>query len=181
MWRDKMLKEQILEEAERRGCKYLQEFSNCSQCTLLVIQELLNIPVGDSLKAATGFSGGIGRIGLVCGALTGGIMTLGLLYGRDLQTMKHPDEHIRINLKEEIDVKLGGLIKKLCEKFKDEYGSFICNDIETKLFGRPFDKWNPADREEKERLGGHKDKCPMVVGKAARWVLELIIEEQTIS
>ncbi len=174
-----MLKEQIFQEAERRGYKYLQEFSNCSQCTLLVIQELFNLAVGDSLKAATGFSGGIGRIGSVCGALSGGVMALGLLYGRDLQTMKHPDEHVRVNLREEIEAKLGGLIKKLSEKFRDEYGSFICNDIETKIFGRSFDKWNPADRKEKERLGGHKDKCPMVVGKAARWVSDLILEEQT--
>ncbi|MBE0556759.1 MAG: hypothetical protein IH628_05950, partial [Proteobacteria bacterium] len=47
-----------------------------------------------------------------------------------------------------------------------------------KLFGRYFDKKNPEDRKEKNRLGGHTEKCPMVVGKAARWATELILEEQ---
>ena len=105
-------------------------------------------------------------------------MALGLLYGRDGETMKHPDENVRSRRREEIEEKLGILIKKLRSKFEEDYGTIICDDIETKLFGRSFDKWNPEDREEKGRLGGYEDKCPAVVGKAARWVAELILEEQ---
>jgi hypothetical protein len=74
--------------------------------------------------------------------------------------------------------KLAILTKKLGEKFKAEYSSFLCDDIEKKVFGRSFDKWNPAEREKKEKMGGHKDKCPSVVGKASRWVAELILDEQ---
>ena len=173
-----MSDKELLQEVEKRAYKYEQECRDCSQCTLLAIQEVFDLAGDDALKAATGFAGGIGRSGSVCGALIGGVMALGLLYGRDRETMKHPDAELRSQRLKEIESELGTLTKKLRTKFEGEYGSIICDDIETKLFGRSFDKWNPEDRIEKDRLGGHDDKCPTVVGKAARWVAELILEEQ---
>jgi hypothetical protein len=92
--------------------------------------------------------------------------------------MKHPDPELRRKLREEIETRLGRLIDRLFLKFNEEYGTILCSEIEFKIFGRYFDKKNPEDRKEKERMGGHVDKCPMVVGKAARWAMELILEEQ---
>jgi hypothetical protein len=74
--------------------------------------------------------------------------------------------------------RLAVLTRKLGEKFEAEYNSLLCDDIEKKIFGRSFDKRNPAEREKKEEMGGHKDKCPSVVGKASRWIAELILDEQ---
>lgn len=128
----------------------------------------------DALKAATAFGGGIGRMGSACGALIGGSMALSLLYGRSYGDMMRGYESSKGQLEGRLDV----LIKKLGERFEQEYNSLLCNDIEKKIFGRSFDKWNPAEREKKEEMGGHKDKCPSVVGKAARWVAELILDEQ---
>jgi C_GCAxxG_C_C family probable redox protein len=173
-----MSDKELLQEAETRAYRYEQEYRDCSQCTLLAIQEVFGLGGDDALKAATGFAGGIGRTGSVCGAFIGGVMALGLLYGRDRETMKHSDEEVRFRRREEIEHRLGTLIKNLRARFEEEYGSIICNDIEGKLFGRSFDKWNPDERKEKDRLGGHDDKCPSVVGKATRWVAELILEEK---
>lgn len=92
--------------------------------------------------------------------------------------MKHPDAELRSQRLKEIESELGTLTKKLRARFEKEYGSIICDDIETKLFGRSFDKWNPEERKEKDRMGGHDDKCPSVVGRGARWVAELILEER---
>lgn len=172
------MKEELLKEVEEKAFKYEQDYHDCCQCTLLSVQEVFGLDVGDSLKAATGFAGGIGRRGSVCGAVSGGVMALGLFFGRDLPTMKHPDPELRHKMREGIELKLVNLIDQLCEKFNTEYGSILCSEIEYKLFGRYFDKKNPEDRKEKNRLGGHVDKCPMVVGKASRWVTELIFEEQ---
>ena len=105
-------------------------------------------------------------------------MAFGLLYGRDSQTMKHPDPEVRLNRFREIEDRLDRLIQRLAERFTEKYGSTICKDIEANLFGRSFDKWNPEERKEKDRLGGHLDKCPGVVGHATRWAAELIMEEQ---
>ena len=104
-------------------------------------------------------------------------MALGLLYGRKLQEMTVTDKDLRAKLYPK-EVKMLSLAKKLCEKFEKEYNSTICDQIESRMFGRSFDKWDPKDREEKARIQAHEEKCPAVVGKAARWVSELILDEQ---
>jgi C_GCAxxG_C_C family probable redox protein len=141
---------------------------------LLVIEELFDLRSDDALKAATACGGGVGRMGSTCGALIGGSIALSLLYGRNYDDMLKG----RQSSKEREEGRSSILTKKLGERFEQEYNSLLCNDIEKKIFGRSFDKWNPVEREKKEEMGGHKDKCPSVVGKAARWVAELILDEQ---
>ena len=128
----------------------------------------------EALKAATAFGGGIGGMGSACGALIGGSMALSLLYGRSYDDMLKGKQSGKEKEQETLRI----LTKKLGERFEQEYGSFLCNDIEKKIFGRSFDKWNPDERKKKEEMGGHKDKCPSVVGKAAHWVAELILDER---
>ena len=171
-------KEALLEEVETKAFKYEQDCYNCCQCVLLSIQEIFGLPPGEAVKAASGFAGGIGRNGSVCGALTGSVMALGLFFGRDVPTMKHPIPEIRHKLREAGEQKMVGLVDRLFEHFNAEYGTILCSEIEYKIFGRYFDKKNPEDRKEKNRLGGHVDKCPVVVGRAARRTVELILEEQ---
>jgi len=55
----------------------------CSESVLMGYAESCGIIDGIIPKVATGFAGGIGRRGSVCGALVGAIMALGLRYGRD--------------------------------------------------------------------------------------------------
>jgi C_GCAxxG_C_C family probable redox protein len=141
---------------------------------LLVIEELFDLKADDALKAATAFGGGIARMGSVCGALLGGAMALSLLYGRSVEEMRQGQP----GGKGKTEDKLALLTQKLAGKFEKEYNSQVCNDIEKKLFGRSFDKWNPDERRKKEEMGAYKDKCPSVVGKAARWVAELILDER---
>ncbi len=65
----------------------------------------------------------------------------------------------------------------LMDKFHQEYGSNICSSIHDNIFGRTFDLFHPPDREAFEKLGAHDDKCTSVVGKAAAWATELILDE----
>ena len=67
----------FLEEVEKKAYQYEREYHNCAQCTLLTIQEMFGLSGDDTLKAATGFAGGIGRTGSVCGAVLGGVMAFG--------------------------------------------------------------------------------------------------------
>jgi C_GCAxxG_C_C family probable redox protein len=90
-----MLKSELLKEVEKRAYRYEQEYRDCSQCSLLALQEVFDLPGDDALKPATGFAGGIGRTGSVCGSFIRGVMALGLLYGRDRETMKHYDAEFR--------------------------------------------------------------------------------------
>lgn len=170
--------EELLKDVEAKAYKYEQDYFNCCQCTLLSIQEVFGLNAFDAVKAGSGFAGGIGRNGSVCGAVTGSVMALGLFFGRDVPTMKHPIQEIRHKLREASEQRMGPMIDRLFDRFNAEYGTILCSEIEFKLFGRYFDKKNPEERKEKNRLGGHVDKCPSVVGKAARWTAELILEEQ---
>jgi C_GCAxxG_C_C family probable redox protein len=55
----------------------------CSEAVFLVANEFLGRPVPDeTVRLASGFPVGMGQAGCACGALTGGVMALGLKYGR---------------------------------------------------------------------------------------------------
>ncbi|MDD2550794.1 MAG: C-GCAxxG-C-C family protein, partial [Bacteroidales bacterium] len=54
---------------------------NCSQAVLAAFSEECGISRETALKIACPFGGGIGGYGRTCGALTGGLMVIGLKYG----------------------------------------------------------------------------------------------------
>jgi hypothetical protein len=68
--------------------------------------------------------------------------------------------------------------RKLLERFEAEYGSGICGDIQTKLMGRSFDLMDPEERDEFLRRGGHEEHCPVVVGNAVKWTIEILLDEE---
>ncbi|WP_455277522.1 C-GCAxxG-C-C family protein, partial [[Eubacterium] cellulosolvens] len=74
--------------------------------------------------------------------------------------------------------KMMELSKKLHDKFKGEYGSILCKDIQTKKMGRSYDFWDSKEREEFDKADGHTEVCPDVVGKAAKWAVEILLEEE---
>jgi C_GCAxxG_C_C family probable redox protein len=51
---------------------------------LQVLQEVFELEGERLWTAASGFGGGIGRVQLVCGALTGAVIALGLIEGQDM-------------------------------------------------------------------------------------------------
>ena len=173
-----MTKKELFNAVEKKAFLYEAHHHDCCQCVLLSLQEAFDLSGASVFKAATGFAGGMGRTGQVCGSLTGAIMAFGLLWGRDLKMMMHPDKRERLERLEASELKISVLIKRLQARFREEYNGITCDEIQTKIFGKPYSRGTPKEREQMEHLGGHKDKCPTVVGKAARWAAELILEEK---
>jgi C_GCAxxG_C_C family probable redox protein len=66
---------------------FAEEGFLCSEAVLLALSKTMGVENNIIPRIATGFGGGIGRHGEICGALSGAIMGLGLHYGRD-----HPSE-----------------------------------------------------------------------------------------
>ncbi len=63
----------------------------CSEAVFLVANDYLDHPVPDEMvRLASGFPVGMGFAGCVCGALSGGVMALGLKYGRSQPGIKTP-------------------------------------------------------------------------------------------
>ena len=61
---------------------------NCAQSVLYAFGPDLGLDAETALKVATGLGGGMGGRGEVCGAVTGGILALGLKHGRGEQAEK---------------------------------------------------------------------------------------------
>ncbi len=57
------------------------EGRNCAQSVLHPFCAELGLDPEAAMKAASGFGGGMGRLGEICGALSGGILALGLRFG----------------------------------------------------------------------------------------------------
>jgi C_GCAxxG_C_C family probable redox protein len=87
---------------------------NCAQSTLGVFCEKLNFDRETALKLATGFGAGMARRQEVCGAVTGGIMAIGLKHGRGPGDEKPVAEHTYL------------LVGKFMERFAAKHGSCLC-------------------------------------------------------
>jgi C_GCAxxG_C_C family probable redox protein len=160
------------ENAYELGKKYEKEYKGCSQCVIAALQDAFDIRNDDIFKSATALAGGGCRLtDGSCGAYVGGIMVLGYLVGRERDNFSDP---------EGIRYKTADLAKKLHDKYIQEYGSVICRDVHGKLMGRPFYIADPDEFEKFEQAGAHEVHCLEVVGKAARWVAEIIEEEKLL-
>ena len=109
-------------------------------------------------KLATGFGGGIGRKGLICGAVVGSVMVIGLRLGRTVSTDK------------ESASKVYEKSRRLLEHFEKEFGSTICYT----LTGCNFD-----DRAESEkwRAAGGVKRCSDLVEKTAEMLYDILEKE----
>jgi C_GCAxxG_C_C family probable redox protein len=87
---------------------------NCAQSVLYAYGPGLGLDAETSLKVATGLGAGMGRRGEVCGAVTGGILALGLKYGRgSRQDRSATEETYRKTL-------------DLMARFEKRHGSCLC-------------------------------------------------------
>lgn len=138
----------------------LNRSKNCAQTSFTVLQEEFNLEGGAILKALTAFPG-IGLRGETCGAVTGCLMALGLVYGRD-----------------NLDDWKGYLAslppsRRFCRRFEEENSSTTCAAIlETKL-GRNYDLANRVDALKYAVAGGQK-ACGKVIESAVQIAAEII-------
>lgn len=154
-----------IEKAAEIALRYEMEFFGCSQTVLAPLMEVFGIYEPSVLRAATALSGGVGRRGNVCGSLSGGLLMIGLLTGRDDLEMKAQYQRgMRF-------------ADKLCKKFEEAYGSIVCKEIQKVKFGRSFDLMDEAERKTlHEIMKSNPDGCQAVVRDAARWTAEIVAE-----
>ncbi|MBN2332562.1 MAG: C_GCAxxG_C_C family protein [Deltaproteobacteria bacterium] len=162
----------LLDSVEASAANFEKKYHGCAQCVLGALMEAFpDLRSLDVFKAATGLGGGVGlSVAGSCGGLTGGVMLLSYLYGRDLDNIDDPEGIRFIGYR---------LANALHECFVEEYGTSTCGEIHKQVMGRTYQLNDPADWDAFIQAGGHEDKCPAVVGKAARWAAEIIVAEET--
>ena len=144
-----------------RGVKALEYFDrhfHCSQAVLAAFSDKTGLTEEQSLKLGGCFGSGM-RKGEVCGACTGALMVLGLLYGQydenDLASRE------RANLVNE----------QMMEQFAAKAGSYICNE----LLGEDIKTPEGLARVREQNL--FHTLCPKMVATAVM-ILEQIIADQ---
>jgi C_GCAxxG_C_C family probable redox protein len=93
--------------------KFLSGY-NCAQAVLYSFCDDLGLDRNTALKLSCGFGAGMGRRQEVCGAVTGGILALGLRHGRGEGQDKTPTEETYRKVRE------------LIAQFESKHGSCIC-------------------------------------------------------
>ncbi len=166
-------KKELVEKARRLGRVYIMKYGGCAPGTLLAVADTLNLEVSDDVfKAMTGFSSLSG----VCGNLCGGIAAMGLRYGVGLDDFVKNPEIGFLSF-----AKIMTTAKVLREKFVEEYGSYLCDDIQTKLFGRCVMPTSPEELEAFMKMDPKEfetfyEKCGAVTENAAGWTVAAILE-----
>jgi len=131
-----------------------RESYNCSQSVLLAMCQHWGVESDLVPKIATGFGGGMGRSSSVCGAVTGGVMALGVRYGAN-----EPSTEKRLLTYD--------YTRKFLERFEKRNGGTLCRD----LIG--YTLADPNEYEKAVKSGVFQKKCPRYVETAVKILLEL--------
>ncbi len=158
-------KENIINKAFELGKKYEKKNTGCAQTAIAAIFDALGIWNEDVFKAGSGLADGLGLTGDgTCGALTGGSMVIGYLFGRehkDFGDMMKP-------------MKSYALAKKLHDMYVKKYGSCRCYDVQESLVGRTYNLWD--EQELKEAFSsGMMEHCSTLVGTIAKFATKIIL------
>ena len=159
----KMTIEQVFSMLDQRVNMTMEKSHNCAQSTFFALSEQFGLGGNDVLKALTPLPG-VAERGETCGAITGALMAMGLIYGRDRldDWEKYRSSLIPTN--------------KFCDRFEKELGSTLCCKIQEHAFGKSFNLMDPEELKEFQRAGA-TTKCSAVVRKATHIAAEIILSE----
>jgi C_GCAxxG_C_C family probable redox protein len=171
--------EQLLDKVYALGVDFERYSGSCSQCTVAALHEILGFE-SVIVKIASSSCGGHAGFSVgTCGAVVGGTIVLDYYLGRpaDLLSATHEIPESQNALMSSIEAS-----GAFCKKFHDKYGSILCPQVQKRLFGRAYNLQDPSDWDAFVAAGAHIDpaKCMSVVGHAARWVLEMLLEKKAI-
>ena len=118
-----------MDRSERAGEFFLQGY-NCAQSVTMAFADLIGMDVKAASRLASPFGGGMGRMREVCGAVSGMLLVLGILYGYDTCD------------NDEAKAELYAQVQSLAGDFRSQIGTILCREI---LDNPPADP-NPTPR-----------------------------------
>ncbi len=159
-------KQEAVEKAFSLAKQYEKECTGCAQSCVAGIFGALGMENDDVFTAASGLADGLGITGDgSCGALVGGALVIGLLFGRKPGDFQDPLAPMRSY----------ELVKQLHGRFVERFGSCRCHDIQKNLAGRTFNFWEDDDIEAALELG-LVEHCSTVAGTAAALAVGIILD-----
>lgn len=142
---------ETITEARNKAGNYFKEGYNCAEAIFLTFREILDPELDPaSVKLMTGFGGGVGQAGCMCGALTGSIASLNMIKGRQ-SSLESREESYRLS-------------KEFHDRFVDKYGVTCCRAL------------NPYPFESRE----HLTNCLKITGNTGKMLMEFIEEKELL-
>ncbi|MEK6266293.1 MAG: C-GCAxxG-C-C family protein [Clostridium sp.] len=122
----------------------------CSESIVKTIKDEFGLPISDDIVAmASGFPVGMGGSGCTCGAVVGGIMSIGLFFGRS-------------SAKDTKVVKTMALSKELHDIFREKHKCLCCRVLTKDMtLGSPE----------------HMEQCVRFTGEVALETAKIIVRE----
>jgi len=159
----------VMKMLDQKVDRYMQLSHHCAQSSFMALKEQFGLTGDQVVKALTPLPG-IAERGETCGAITGPLMAMGLIYGRDNH---HLDdwEAYRRSL-----VPAGNF----CTRFDEEFGTTLCHEIQKGEFGRCYELTDPAELQEFQNAGATA-RCSVVVKRAVHLAAGVILEDGTLS
>ena len=124
---------------------------NCAQAVLDAFRDETGLDEDLALKIATGLGAGMGRKQEVCGAVTGGILVLGLRHGRGTTDDHSATERTYLRTRE------------LMDRFAAKHGSCLCRQL--------LQGYNLATEE-----GLRRAKADDIINKVCRPCVQTVVE-----
>jgi len=154
-------KAEFIEAVRKRAYDY--DF-NCHGCSQAVVQSFLDVFEEDNpplFMAASPFAAGMSMTGNNCGALIGGLMVLGVVFGR-----------------RKMEDCLAGIIdgirpaRRLVKHFQGRFSTVNCRELTQTDLADPV-------KADAYFAGGGIEKCAGITGEVAALVADLLYDEMT--
>lgn len=134
-----------------RAKEYFQQGYTCSQAVVLAFADRMSISQEDALKLALPFGGGLGRLRLTCGAVSGMAMVIGSILASSQLSAENKKEVYAVT-------------QRLCEKFRAQNGSLLCGEL---LTGARVEATTGGEAESRTETYYKKRPCGDLVYCAA--------------
>lgn len=135
-------------EARNAAGNYFREGNNCAEAIFLTFREILAPETDrDMVKMFTGFGGGLGRAGCVCGALAASVAALSLVKGRTNKAEDLEPAYL--------------VARKFQDRFEEKFGATCCRVLNI----------HPYDTPE------HLRNCIKITGNTGKLLMEFLQDE----
>ncbi len=139
--------------------KYFEDHFNCAQSVFAPFAQRYGMDLETALKIATPFGGGMGHASQVCGAVSGGLMAIGLAKGI-------------LTYDRELKYACYDMAKEFQSRFLELHGEITCPG----LLG--FDIGDPEELEQVREQNLFHTLCPKFIADAAK-LAEAIITSRS--
>jgi C_GCAxxG_C_C family probable redox protein len=159
---DPTRRQELLDRVQRRAEEYCYLMRNCARGTATALFEEFGVGNIEAIKALAAFPG-IGMTGGTCGAVSGGLLALGLFFSdEDLTNYLDPSPHLAA--------------RNFTQRFQEAFGSLVCADVQKLILGKYHDPLSSLENLRAFNEDHAREKCPLAPGLGARITAEIILD-----